>query len=222
MLVRLFSSTSGQNMAKLLGSGTLPAPLVAKAQAAADQIVTSNCVGSDRKIVTSTSGGPYWPTAVPAPTSPIKECVAVATPSTTTVAGGSGGPTGSASSGGGSSSFNASGGSTSSGRSSGSTSAGSRNTVGYSGSSSSGGASDTAVLGTSTEYAGGTSAGTSSGSASPGGKGAAATAQNAAASLPLPLPDDGRKTLDRLATMLMGGIAFLFVRGAVRRRQVGA
>jgi len=40
-----------------------------------------------------------------------------------------------------------------------------------------------------------------------------------AAILPMPLPTDGRYGLDRLVTAALGGLAFLFVRSAFRKRR---
>jgi hypothetical protein len=56
-----YLATTGQDGQAALGEGRLSAPLVLQALQAADQLVTSNCVGSDRKIVESTDPGPLAP-----------------------------------------------------------------------------------------------------------------------------------------------------------------
>jgi hypothetical protein len=57
-----YIATAGQNVAANVGEGRLPEPLVKQSLAAADSLVQSNCVGSDRKIVTSTDPGTDAPT----------------------------------------------------------------------------------------------------------------------------------------------------------------
>lgn len=56
-----YLATDGQDAAKPVGEGKLSAPLVKQALEGADKLVTSNCVGNDRKIVETTSPGPYAP-----------------------------------------------------------------------------------------------------------------------------------------------------------------
>jgi ABC-type phosphate transport system substrate-binding protein len=56
-----YLATTGQEKAAGVGEGRLPAALVAKALAAADQLVRSNCTGADRVIVSSSDPGPLAP-----------------------------------------------------------------------------------------------------------------------------------------------------------------
>jgi hypothetical protein len=56
-----YLATTGQKGAAAVGEGRLPAALVAKALAAANALVQSNCQGSDRQIVTNTDPGPLAP-----------------------------------------------------------------------------------------------------------------------------------------------------------------
>ena len=56
-----YLATDGQSAAAPVGEGKLSQALVAKALQGADALVASNCVGSDRRIVTSTDPGPYAP-----------------------------------------------------------------------------------------------------------------------------------------------------------------
>ena len=60
MLIR-YLATTGQKRSTAVGEGRLPAALVTQSLAAADQLVRSNCVGSDRKIVSSSDPGPLAP-----------------------------------------------------------------------------------------------------------------------------------------------------------------
>src|SRR5262249_10094922 len=53
--------TDGQAVATGVGEGRLSDALVKKALAGADALVTSNCTGSDRRIVKSTDPGPMAP-----------------------------------------------------------------------------------------------------------------------------------------------------------------
>jgi hypothetical protein len=56
-----YLATTGQAVEATNGEGRLSAPLVAQALAAANQLETSNCVGSDRKLVSSSDPGPLAP-----------------------------------------------------------------------------------------------------------------------------------------------------------------
>jgi hypothetical protein len=56
-----YLATDGQTAAEPVGEGKLSAALVKQALAGADKLVSSNCVGSDRKIVKSSDPGPYAP-----------------------------------------------------------------------------------------------------------------------------------------------------------------
>jgi hypothetical protein len=58
--------TTGQEKEASVGEGRLSAALVKEALAAADQIVNSNCVGSDRHIVQSADPGPLAPASATA------------------------------------------------------------------------------------------------------------------------------------------------------------
>jgi hypothetical protein len=57
-----YLATAGQTVAANAGEGTLPPALVQKSLAAANALVASNCVGSDRVLVTSTDPGSFAPT----------------------------------------------------------------------------------------------------------------------------------------------------------------
>ncbi|MCU1454089.1 MAG: pstS [Acidimicrobiales bacterium] len=77
--------TDGQKAARPVGEGALSPELVTKALAAADTIVSSNCVGADRAIQKDSTPGPYAPaTADLAEVGPMLHCVAVVKPTTTT------------------------------------------------------------------------------------------------------------------------------------------
>jgi hypothetical protein len=60
MMIR-YLVTTGQDKADAAGDGRLSPPLVSRALAAADALVKSNCVGSDRVIVKSSDPGPLTP-----------------------------------------------------------------------------------------------------------------------------------------------------------------
>lgn len=60
MLIR-YLATTGQEKEAAVGEGRLSPALVSKALTAADALVTSNCVGADRHIVTSSDPGPLTP-----------------------------------------------------------------------------------------------------------------------------------------------------------------
>lgn len=83
-----YLATTGQDKEAPNGEGRLSAPLVAQALAAANQLVTSNCVGSDRTIASSSDPGRLAPPTAAAMRSigNMLHCVATVPPSTTTVA----------------------------------------------------------------------------------------------------------------------------------------
>jgi ABC-type phosphate transport system substrate-binding protein len=80
-----YLATTGQEKAASVGEGRLPAPLVAKALAAADQLVKSNCIGADRVVVSSSDPGPLAPPTATAMRSigTALHCEPVASPSST-------------------------------------------------------------------------------------------------------------------------------------------
>ncbi|MFN8019174.1 MAG: substrate-binding domain-containing protein [Acidimicrobiales bacterium] len=82
-----YLATDGQSAAAPVGEGKLSTALVAKALQGADALVASNCVGSDRKIVTSSDPGPYAPD-LPGMKAigPMKHCETVGATTTTTAA----------------------------------------------------------------------------------------------------------------------------------------
>ena len=82
-----YLATSGQDAAEPVGDGKLSEALVKKALTGADQLVTSNCVGADRKIVKRTDPGDHAPD-LPAMKAigPMLHCEAVAGATTTTEA----------------------------------------------------------------------------------------------------------------------------------------
>lgn len=202
--------TAGQSAVTATGDGRLPAPWVQEALAAADKMLKSNCTGSDRKLEEARDGGPMWPPGAPVPGGSATICVSLAsataptTPgsSTSTVASGSGFAAGS-----GSSSRT---GSTSTFRSAArSVGAG---VLGYDISYDDGGFEGVE------EFAGEATTAAPTGGTARGGSGSEAAAQPVAASMPLRDPDDGRGSLDRLTTLLLGGVAFVLMRSALRRR----
>lgn len=198
-----YGVTAGQDAADLLNEGRLPAAQVAKALAAADAVVDGNCVGSDRKIIIDSTGGPYWPTGVAPPKDGARVCVSIA------AAGVAAQPIPPVS---GQEPTAAPGSSPLPGASPPATRSGSASVGRSSGRSTSGATSSFTenlfepVPSTETAEA-------SSGVSNPG-KGVAALA---AAALPMQPPDDGRKSLDRLSTMLLGGVALLVARAVLRR-----
>jgi len=200
-----FAVTEGQNAAAPLGEGRLPATLVATALTAADRIVTSNCTGSDRKLVTVDGGGPFWPTAVAAPAT-TKVCRAIVIPGATTtttfvgpanapavVAGTATGPSGSSRSSG-----------SSGGYASGS----------YSPDDLSSDSSTFGDLGGDVAVEAATDDAPSDGAP----QNDQLAVSTVAAQLPMELPPDGRFGLDRLATAALGGVAFLVLRALTRKR----
>ena len=200
-----YAVTAGQNAADSLGEGKLPASQVTQALAAADALVGSNCLGSDRKVVKAADGGPYWPQGVAPPTGGAFVCAAVgdraagaAVDATALVPGRA--PTSAPLL---------------------PTNSPAVKTPSGSGvyvppaSSAGSYPADVPLLTPQDDPTGGDT--------SPAGPTTtAAPAVLAAASLPLGVPDDGRKTLDRLTTMLLGGAALLMARSVLRRTRSNA
>jgi ABC-type phosphate transport system substrate-binding protein len=80
-----YLATDGQAVAATVGEGRLSPALVAQALAGADRLVASNCVGADRRVVTSSDPGPSAPDGPGmAAIGPMKHCEAIGTPTTTT------------------------------------------------------------------------------------------------------------------------------------------
>jgi hypothetical protein len=83
-----YLATTGQTKSTAVGEGRLPGALVAKALAAADALVRSNCTGTDRRVVSSADPGPLAPATATAMRSigAMLHCepIPVAPPSTTT------------------------------------------------------------------------------------------------------------------------------------------
>lgn len=197
-----YSVTEGQKAAAGLGEGTLPAPLVTQALTAANDVVVGNCTGSDRKVVQSADGGQYWPTGVAPPVGGAYVCVSTATPgaavSPATVKNATiAAPV----------------------RAESTTTApalprSSAVAPYVAPSSYAGSPLGSDELGKSAESAGAPPVNTSNSAAK------VDSAVLATATLPLALPGDGRNSLDRLSTMLLGGVAFLIARGLFRRRRL--
>jgi phosphate transport system substrate-binding protein len=189
-----YAAGPGQLQAATLGEGQLPPALVARTMAAADQMLKSNCDAAKGDLVTVDGGGPYWPTGITPPASSTICVVPPGTATTTTTVGDGGG---------------------------GVAAAGSGFIGGGSSSDATGTSSDAAptTSGTSGGSAGSTEVASAVTGATPTGRATrpAASTRSVAAELPLGAPDDGRGTLDRLTTMLLGGLAFLVVRAGVRR-----
>jgi hypothetical protein len=200
-----YATGPGQDLAAGVDNGVLPTPLRTQAAQKADEIIKGNCAAAGGKTKTDPTGGPNWPTGVPAPSGGALICVAPAVAPTTTVAASGGSPAGatpssasSPASGFGPTSFNAAG------------SGGSSNS---SGSSAVSDDSETAA-GSSTKAVTSDGAGDSEG-------GGAAAATTVRVDLPLKPPDDGQFALDRFATILLGGVAFVVLRSLVRPKLVG-
>ena len=153
-------------------------------------MVLSNCKGRAKKVTYVSDGGPFWPKAIPAPAS-VPVCESTASPTPTTVAS-SDAPTVEGDS------LDVPGFDT------GSTDYSSDDSTGYADTSS-------ADSSTTDEIADGGSGGPS-GTADGGTTGDPTEIAVVAAQLPLPAPNDGRYVLDRLATLMMGGVAFLLLR----------
>jgi ABC-type phosphate transport system substrate-binding protein len=182
----------GLDASQAIGEGQLPPQLGAKTLSAADEMLRDNCDAAKGKVVTVADGGPFWPTGVAPPASSLicQSTAASTTPTTTTgteTVGGTGVDTGAL------------------------------------GSSDGSGSSLGPV--TPTDNPSGTaevaSAQTPTAPSSTGATGGTARKPayetTVVAQLPMSPPSDGRGTLDRLTTMLLGGLAFLLVRAGLRR-----
>lgn len=210
-LIRYGASDAAAADAVALGEGILPGPLRLKAFAAADQVVSGNCVGPGLVVQTAADGGPYWPQGLGVPGGGSKICVDTTPPPTTTTTETTvrSQPTtsGTVSSQSDSGAAGAQVESTGTVRPN-SAGSDSRRELGQ---VDSGFEPSVEGIGDTSEVAAGLAPGTP----------LPPTPLAAAASkLPLGMPDDGRETLDRLTTMLMGGVGFLLVRGWARKRRV--
>ena len=195
-----YAVTTGQGAADLVGEGRLSQKLVDEALIAADGIISGNCVGNDRKIVTATDGGPLWPTGVAMPKPSFTVCVALTAAATTTAA-----PTTMASPTVSVESANISNPSYSS-------------SYPYSSAGSLGSAGSISDLsGSSGTFSESAAAAPDSAAPSSAAAPAAQSAALVAATMPLKPPDDGRGNLDRLATMLLGAIGAVLVRNFLKR-----
>jgi len=211
-----YAVTVGQEASVQLDEGRLSPKLVAEALAAGDAILSGNCSGGDRKLIAAADGGPFWPSGVTLPPewagrfticAPASDpAPAVTRPTAATasvsVAGASS--------------------STPAPRSSASaSSSGSRvGTVAGSGDSYPAPSSSGPLAGSPSElpvFDGATGL-VAVESAPVGGTDDVAAALTSA-TLPMGLPDDGRGSLDRLATMLLGGLVVISARGFFRRMQ---
>lgn len=80
-----YLATVGQSAAARVGEGILPEPLVQQSLAAANQLVASNCVGSDRKIQIDSTAGPLAPASMQKlKWSTTLHCIGITPQSTTT------------------------------------------------------------------------------------------------------------------------------------------
>lgn len=222
-----YGSTTGQSAQRVLGEGILPAALATQTLAAANQVIATNCTGSDRRVDTAADGGPAWPTGIALPAQAggsftVCTRIGTATTTTTTVASSGAGPAGGAlppSLSALVASVPAS--SATAGGSPGVSTAVDAATLTPSGASP---GSDTS-LGTApvvdtTDPSGlGTAAGPAEanpGAPTAGTDAAVNKAVLASAKLPMTPPADGRFRLDRLTTMLLGGLIVLLLRGPAR------
>lgn len=196
-----FDATSGQAIQATLGEGTLPTGLALETLDKAEELVTRNCVGVGRSLVTADDGGPYWPADAPPPTglgfhlcrqapsataTTIKPTTGAATTADPVSTGDSGPSNGSAA--------------TSGGGGAGSPSRSSRAE-----------AYDAVVEAATANAPGGSAV---SGGPASGGKAAAIVAE-----LPLGLPDDGDRTgLSRFDAVVLGAVLFLLLRRPVTAR----
>lgn len=201
--------TAGQSATAVTGDGRLPAVWAQEALAAADKVVKSNCTGPDRKLVEAKDGGPMWPPGAPVPGDSALICVSTASgspSSTNTTTTGTGSTPRVAGSG--VDAIGTSGGSRSPFRRA-ATGIGA-GVIGY----------DLPVDGNFVEEEYPEEGAEIAAAANPGvaSAGPEAAAQPVAASMPLKDPDDGRGGLDRLATLLLGGLGFLLARSGLRRR----
>ncbi len=189
-----FQATLGQLLEASLGEGILPEEQQEELWDAADEVIESNCTGSDVKVTLVSGGGQFWPKSLlEAAPDRVTICEEVdGTQPTTTVA-----PGATADVQGGSSDNPSSGGSS---------------TPNFSSGNFSSPGSDVSTL-ASEEFD----------DAGPTGEVPVAVGDEVAsgdpeqlaavaAELPLPPPSDGRLALDRLATLLLGGAAFLLLR----------
>ncbi len=202
-----YATGPGQALAATVNEGAHPAPLVAQAAGAADQIVKGNCPAAGGTTKTAADGGPDWPTGVAPPAGGALICVAPPGAPTTTVpqsASSSGTPSVDGSSGFGPSAFNSSP-ATASVSKSVSSSAG---TIGSTGDS------------TETTGSDGTTASSSDAGAGSNG-GAELPLTTTRVDLPLGSPDDGQFSLDRFTTIVLGGPVFIVLRSIVRPRLGG-
>ncbi len=200
MLIR-YLATTGQDQAAPVGEGRLPASVVPRALQAADDIVVSNCQGSDRRLVVSSDPGPLAPPAAKAmrsigpmahcePVTPPTSSTSSSTTSTTTVT-----PTTFSSTG-----IDQSGGSPSD-----------------IGSAVGGVSSPTVAGGSSPATSGASSTVVPGGPATSGGSGATPSGRSAnalltASELPLPAPGSSAPGSDRLATFILGVGLYLLLR----------
>ncbi len=200
MLIR-YLATSGQSKEAAVGDGQLSPDLVNQALQAANSLVTSNCTGSDRHIVSSSDPGPLAPASATAMKSigTMLHCEPVAAATTTTTTFSSAGNPSSDNFGGGGS-FSSSAGSSSFSSAS-STGA---STSGFS-------SSDTG-----SSSSGGSTASGGGGSTSSSPSGGSGNALLVASQLPLPQPG-GASGTDRLATFLLGVFLYLLFRKPIAR-----
>jgi ABC-type phosphate transport system substrate-binding protein len=204
-----YLATTGQEKEAASGEGRLPAPLVAKALAAANELVMSNCTGSDRNLVSNSDPGPAAPATATAMKSigTMLHCEPTVTATTTTTIGNSS-----------TTSTTFPGSTVSSPTSSGGSYTGGSNSGAYSASSGySAGEGSTSSRGTD-------SSGVSTGDQSTGSDGAAAAGnrRNASAQLvvatklPMAAPGGAAGT-DRLAAFLLGVLLYVLLRGPTAR-----
>jgi hypothetical protein len=199
--------TAGQSATKVTGDGRLPAVWAEEAIAAADKMLRSNCIGSDRRVEEVTNGGPMWPQGAPVPGGKVSICVALdsssapTTGSTTVAASSAGGGFAAAGTGGRAprSTFRSAASSVGAG------------VLGYDP------AYDEMMGPEVEEFVDGSSSEIAA-SNSTASAGQQAAVQPAASSMPLRDPDDGRGGLDRLTTLLLGGVAFFLLRSSLTRR----
>lgn len=206
-LIRV-AAVSNSATAKATGEGALPDRMVRESLAAADAIVAGNCTGSGRTIVSAKDGGPNWPKKLPVVAAAVPVCVGPASAATTTstpslpttevpvTVGGTNQISPDYSDVGGYSSVDSS-----------SVDSFAGDYAGPVGDAD----VDLPSLGVDVPGAVGTGA-------APGTTKTAAALVSA--ELPMALPDDGRGRLDRLTTMLLGGLLLVGARGLARRPRV--
>jgi hypothetical protein len=201
-----YATGPGRSLAAGVGDGSLPDSLASQAAAKANDIVTGNCAAAGGTTRNDPSGGPDWPTGVPAPAGGALICVAAPIATTTTVASsassGSVLPSVDGSSGFGATAFSSSPISSSVG--------GSPGALGSSGEASASESDGT------TDATNSTGAASSDGSTATGSSGFTATTTRV--DLPLKPPDDGEFALDRFTTILLGGLFFLVIRSLIAPR----